>query len=305
MTKEKIKIRRNGRALSLSTMVWPFKKKKNNCVILHSIIKSVCLQELQRERFVRLLRNLPDEFDTRMPEYNFFKKPKKNDKNVRSGDDRISLQEIISRISEGRFIEKWVNKHHEIYSCPIKGIFSENLWFNIFNQDLGLGEEVDGKLLGWHPESHKIGADLIVPSLVCPRISGKAGKISKIGRGKPKASIREDHRVTYSSHRLTTHLNWDEIKAFLSINHCDVTFLLSPRPKYGKYQWIVLENLDFNKLEWSDRYSDKNNHVGWLGTGGDEGVINCRISRKLSSQLWVELKLSSKRIVHMEEICVY
>lgn len=235
----------------------------------------------------------------------FFRPIQINDKNVRHETNLIGIRELVSIISDGGFVRKRLCLHHDIYDCPPKGTIGENIWVNILNKDLGLGQTVDGLLFGWRPESHGVGADIRVPSLTCPKISLKTGQVSKIGRGKRANSIREDHRIVYSSSRTTSHGSLRDKIEFLKNPHCDVTFFLSPHAGYGRYYWLVMENLNFSNLNWVERYSKKtNNHVGWLGQGGEEGILGAKISTKLSSQIWVDLHLSSNRIIHFEEICI-
>lgn len=226
-----------------------------------------------------------------------------NDKNVRSKDNLIKTEELPDLFSP--YLKSELRSHHNLYHTPPKGTILENLVVNVFNRCLGLGEAVDDFLFGWKPESHKVGADFTIPSLVCPRISMKTGQIKKTGRDKRSSAIRNDHRIIYSSSRTTSHGSLEEKINFLKNPHCDITFFISPHVKYKKYYWIMMENLNFSNLDWSDRYSKKtNNHVGWTGKGGEEGILSAKISTKLSSQIWVDLHLSSKRIIHFEEICI-
>lgn len=233
----------------------------------------------------------------------YFRPIKINGTNVRTEGDLIGAEELKDLILP--HLKRRLCLHHDLYDCPPKGTILENLIVNVLNKDLGLGQMVDGLLFGWKPESHKVGADLTVPSLICRRPSIKTGNVKKIGRGKRSCSIREDHRLIYSSSRTTTHGSLTEKLEFLKNPHCDVTFFLSPNAKYGRYYWIMMENLNFSDLDWVDRYSKgKNNHVGWTGKGGSEGIISAQISTKLSSQIWVELHLSSRKIIQFEEICI-
>jgi hypothetical protein len=231
----------------------------------------------------------------------FFKDLKINSVNVRTGENRLNLDEVISLMRDGEFLKKRIVEHHRLYHHAIKGTANENVWVNIFNEDLGLGQRVGEMVFDWHPESHKIGADITVPSLMFPRISIKTGKVTKSGRVKTKTQIKDDHKVKYSSHRLTTYKDLEEILGFLKKSHCDITFLLSPDVKNKKYYWIVQENLNFEKLDWAELYSKTNTQKGWVGLGVD---VRAEIHTSLSSQLWVEIKLSSDKIIHMEEICV-
>lgn len=228
-----------------------------------------------------------------------------NDTNVRSKDYLIGIEELISMIRAGRFFHKRLGLHHGLYVCPPKGTILENIIVNILNEDLGLGQIVNKLIFGWEPESHRIGADITVPSLLFPHISIKTGQILKTGRGIKSEWIREDHRIKYSSSRTTSHEKLEDKINFLKNPHCDVTFFLSPNYKYGKYYWVVMENLNFSDLEWKDKYSKKTgNHIGWVGKGGSDGIVSTSISKDLSAQVWVELHLNSKRIIHFEEICI-
>lgn len=232
----------------------------------------------------------------------FFNQYKINDSNVRSSNP-MTLVEFIEKLTHEEYLKKRLKEYHKSWSTPIKGTLSEELWTKIFNEDFGFGEECDGSLFGWVPESHKVGADMIVPSLETKRISIKAGQISKIGRKKGALDIREDHRLKYSSHRMTKHGELSEKINFLSIPHSDVTFCLSPNIKYGRYYLIILGNIDYQSINWCEAYSKTGKHTGWCGDDDNQGVINTRISKSLSSQLWIEMKLSSNRIIHIEEIC--
>lgn len=240
-----------------------------------------------------------------MTEKLFFRPPIVNSSNVRSRDNLIGVQEMIHMVSESGAIGMYIRMHHEIWEYPIKGIAIENLFVNVFSKVLGLGEIVDGTLFGWRPESHRPGADLTIPSFLTSKIGFKTGQISKIGRKKRDPDILQDHRIVFSSHRLTAHENWIDKLNFISHPHCDITFLLSPHIEYGKYYWVVMENFDFKKMEWSESHSKKSgNHVGWVGTDEDQGVIKAKVSKVLSAQLWIEARLSSSRILHFEEICL-
>lgn len=233
----------------------------------------------------------------------FFNEPFINDINVRSPDNLMNLGEVIRKISEDKLLLKRLIEHHRLYNCSPKGTLCENIFLKIFNEDFGFGQLVNGTLFDWVPESHKIGADLTVPSIEFPRISVKTGKISKIGYQSMALDIKKDHRITYSSHRLTKHPDLQGIIEFLELSHCDITFLLSPHKKYKKYFWVVLKNINFASLGWDDTYSKKNVHTGWSGKSEEQGIICAKIQKNMSAQLWLELKLSSNRIMHIEEIC--
>lgn len=233
----------------------------------------------------------------------FFSQCPINNRNVRTFNNLCSISEVIEKISKDRLLHKRLMEHHGLYDCSPKGTLLENIFVKIFNEDLGFGELVNGLLFDWKPESHKIGADLTVPSLISSRVSIKTGQMSKIGYEVPSADIREDHRIKHSSHRLTRHPNFQSVKDFLNDSHYDITFLLSPYEKRGSYFWTIMENIDFSPMEWSEKYNKKGEHSGWTSTSNDQGVIKAEITKTISAQLWIETRLSSNKIVHVEEIC--
>lgn len=235
----------------------------------------------------------------------FFSKPIINSINVRLPNNPMKMEEVIKEISERKLIHKRLVDHHRLYDCSPKGNFCENIFVKIFNEDLGFGQLVNNTLFDWVPESHKVGADFTVPSIEFQRVSGKTGQINKIGRLKMASDIREDHRIIYSSHRLTKHPDFKSIIEFLKTSHYDVTFLLSPNKKYDKYFWIVLKNIDFSDelWEWKETYNKKDIHTGWSGQSESQGIISATITKSMSAQLWIKMKLSSNRIIHIEEIC--
>lgn len=233
----------------------------------------------------------------------FFKRSPKNNINVRQFDNPQPLSEAIEKISRERLLQQRLKRHHGMYVCPPKSTSLENIFVNIFDEDFGFGQEVNGVIFDWYPESHKVGADLTVPSISTSRISIKTGCASKIGRKAPSNDIRNDHRIEFSSFRLTTHPDLEAIKCFLQKQHQDVTFLLSPYEKRGIYVWTVLENIDFSNLMWRDKFNTKGSHSGWIAEDEGQGLIKAEIKKGLSTQLWIEMKLSSNRIIHVEEIC--
>jgi hypothetical protein len=232
----------------------------------------------------------------------FFKYPPINNSNVRIPENRMLLKEAIEKISKDKLLLKQLTRHHEMYVCAPKGNFGENIFVNIFN-DMGLGEKINDLLFNWFPESHKPGADLTVPSLECPNISLKAGQITKVGRKKISSDIRDDHRIKYSSHRLGTHPDLNSISQFLSCQHCDITFLLSPY-KCEKYYWVIHENLDFSALDWKEKYNKDKKHTGWYASDENQGLTKAIIEKSMSTQLWIEMRLSSNKIIHVEEISI-
>ena len=232
----------------------------------------------------------------------FFNNAEINSSNVRT-ENPMSLEDFVDKLLKEGHLRRRLKEYHGTWTTPIKGTLAEELWVKIFNQDFGFGEEHGGSIFGWFPESHKVGADMTVSSLATRRISIKAGQISKIGRGRTASDIREDHRLTYSSHRMTKHGELSDKINFLSTAHSDVTFCLSPNIKYGKYYLVILDNLDYASMTWSESYSKKGIHTGWAGEDPSQGVIKTRITKTMSSQLWIEMKLSSSRIIYLEEIC--
>lgn len=233
----------------------------------------------------------------------FFSQPPINDIHVRTFDNLCPISEVIEKISKDKLLLKRLIEHHSLYDCSPKGTLLENIFVKIFNEDLGFGQIVNGRLFDWKPESHKIGADIIVPSLSVSRVSIKTGQMSKIGRKLSLMDIREDHRIEHSSHRLTQHKDFQSVKEFLNISHYDITFLLSPYEKRGSYFWTIMENIDFSSMEWVEKYNKKGNHSGWVSSSQDQGVIKAEIQKTMSAQLWIQTRLSSNKIIHVEEIC--
>jgi len=240
----------------------------------------------------------------------FFREIEPNSSNVRTKENLINLQELIATDHFIDLLKHYIVKHHELYTQPTKGTLIEELFVRVFN-DMGLGELVKGKILGWYPNSHGLGADIFCPSLDLSAISCKTGEVKKTGRKKALLDMRQDHRIKYSSHRLTRHETLEEVLKFLSHNHCDITLCLSPSIKNQKYYLVAIKNIDFSKINWVPRYSLKTNkktgdsemrHVGWDGNDPEQGVIKAQISKSMSSQLWVELGLSSPKIAQMIDI---
>lgn len=210
---------------------------------------------------------------------------------------------MIEKISREKLIHKRLERHHGLYSCAPKSTSLEEIFVNIFDQDLGFGQYVNGFVFDWEPESHKVGADITVPSLSTPKISIKTGKPSKIGKKTISADMRADHRIEFSSFRLSAHPNMEAIQSFLGVKHQDITFLLSPHKNKRSYIWTVLENLDFSCMNWVDKFTKKGVHSGWTTQDENQGLIEARIEKGTSSQLWMKMRLSSNRIIHLEEIC--
>lgn len=237
-----------------------------------------------------------------------FRNIKINGQNVQPPGS-IDIRSIL--IPVGDFMTKRIVQYHITYDIPIKGGLTENLFARVLNDDLGLGQDLGGLLFGWNPESHAVGADFTVPSLNKSRISCKTGSISEIAnnllfKSDERQAFKDYHKIKFSSHRLTSHETINECISFIMMPHCDITFFLSPMPQKSQYVFLVMENLNYQNLNWTEtlgkRGKRKGEPTGWKGLGGTEGIIEANISTSLSSQLWTELLLNSNRIMHIREI---
>lgn len=237
-----------------------------------------------------------------------FRNIKINEQNVQPPGS-IDIESIL--IPVGDCMEKRIVQYHAVYDVPIKGSLAENFFVRVFSDDLGLGQKLDKLLFGWNPESHAIGADFTVPSLNKPRISCKAGSISEAAnnllfKSDDIQAFKDYHKIKFSSHRLTSHETINECISFIMMPHSDITFFLSPMPQKSQYVFLVMENLNYQNLNWTETFGKrgkrKGEPTGWKGLGGTEGIIEANISTSLSSQLWTELLLNSNRITHIREI---
>lgn len=221
----------------------------------------------------------------------------------------VDIQSIL--IPVGDHLGKRLSDYHKTYDIPIKGGLAENLFVRIFNDDLGIGQSIKELLFGWNPESHVVGADFIVPSLNKPRISCKTGIINEVSNNllytsDEKQALKDSCKIKFSGHRLTSHETIHECVSFIMKSHCDITFFLSPMAEKSQYVFLVMENLNYETLDWTEtlgkRGKRKGKFTGWRGSGGTEGIVEASISVSLSSQLWTELLLNSNKITHIREI---
>jgi hypothetical protein len=229
-----------------------------------------------------------------MKKQKFLKPQKLFSENVRTPDNLIKPVEFLVRLREE--LERMLIPHHSIYNQPPKGNYSEELIFNASNEKMGLGQIVDGTIFGFVPDSHAPGKDLCIPSLECPNISVKTGDLNKDKEG--------SETVTYSSHRMTKYKTLEDKLSFLSERHSDLTVLLTPDFHNAKYRLIAHEPLDFNKLDWVETFSKEGKPTGHRGSGGDEGILQAKIINSTSYQLWVTLRLDSKKIIYSKDICI-
>lgn len=217
-------------------------------------------------------------------------------------NNKIPVEKLIQDYRLGEIIQKRLQIAHDVLfgKLPIKDSSWEQVLVKIFNEDLRMGELVQEEtskkmmLFGWKPFSHKVGKDLVVPSLDLPRISAKSGQISNVKKTKSK-------KLKISCSRLQQYRTLDEILKFFRIKHEDVIYSLASQLKNSCYFFSVIRPPDLTLLDWTSYITDKG-YTNWIGKPKVEGtgVIKAQIQGSLSCQLWIELDVNSNLMLHKE-----
>lgn len=175
------------------------------------------------------------------------------------------------------FIHEYLTKHHELYSCPCKAEYWEEILCRSLKR-AGFGSD-------WKPDfNHKSGVDQTTDSGL--RIGNKSGSI-------------ENDRVKISGSRLTKHKDITKKLEFLGIKKEDYVLCLATDKKEWErgnkfYYFMVIDSdkLNYHEQEWKEFMGSKEYNrdkvVGWKCTS--EG-FDARINKSMSDQLWTNLRL--------------
>ncbi len=173
-------------------------------------------------------------------------------------------------------ISKSLDRHHQIYSLPVKAELWENILSNCLNE-IGINND-------WRPDfNHAQGLDMKIDD-TGERISCKSGSI-----------VKED--LEFSGSRMTKYLTLVEKLDFLSDKNEDIYMLLSRDVKNWsvdnkKYSFIAFPSklLNYSELSWKDTigvrggYKDKvNGHIGYSDN------MKAKIQYSMSHQVWTTI----------------
>lgn len=182
------------------------------------------------------------------------------------------------------FIEKRLEKHHELYSSKCKGEYVEEILSNAL-KEAGFGSD-------WKPDfNHKPGIDQTTDNGI--RIGNKSGTV-------------ENDVVSFSGSRLTKHATLQEKLDFLAIKHEDYIVCLSTEKEewergIKRYYFIVIDRnvLNYHEQEWVETYGErgrlKDKVNGWKCSCEK---YHAKIAKSMSDQLWTTIRLDCCEEIH-------
>ena len=186
------------------------------------------------------------------------------------------------KISENKIeeLKLKINLHHSLYKIPIKAEYWEEIADTVFNPEGS----------NFNAFSHSTGYDI--------RFNIENEDFSP----NCKSGVIKNDILKFSSHRLSRFETFDEKINFLkNVNYDGYLFLSRNYKKNnswdGKYfvYYLPKNKINYDEIIWTEKIGKKglkkNVISGWEGKDKD-GLMNFKIQRSISDQLWIEFDLS-------------